>query len=288
MSFLSPLRYPGGKRKLAEFVGDVVNQNGIQKGTYVEPFAGGASVALYLLLNNIVSNIIINDIDRSIYAFWYSVLNHSRALCNKIAETDISLDEWERQKSVQLQKDDADLFDLGFSTLFLNRTNRSGIISGGVIGGKSQSGNWKINARFNKTNLINRIQRISLLRDRISLHCSDAIDFIRDIMPVFNENTLVYFDPPYYNKGSALYVNHYTHEDHVNLAQFIRQLNCKWMLSYDYTPEIVELYRNYKKRLLTLSYTAAEKLRGKEILAFSNDCEIPDGPYKAITITRWE
>ena len=284
MQFSSPLRYPGGKRKLAGFVRDAVIQNDVQGGTYVEPFAGGASVALYLLFNEYVNQIVINDIDRSIYSFWYCVLNYTEELCSMIEQSEITMKEWERQKAIQSDKERAELLDLAFSTFFLNRTNRSGIIKGGVIGGKSQDGEWKMNVRFNKADLIKRIKKIALYRDRISLHCVDAIAFINEILPDINEHTLIYFDPPYYNQGSALYVNHYTHEDHEELSRYIQQLNCKWMLTYDYTPRIVEMYRDVEKRLLTLSYTVSQKVKGSEMLAFSHNFIVPKGEYSSITI----
>lgn len=284
MQYFSPLRYPGGKRKLAGFVRDVVIQNNIKGGTYVEPFAGGASVALYLLFNEYVNQIVINDIDRSIFSFWHCVLDQTDELCNKIIQTAITMEEWERQKAIQSNKDHADLLDLAFSTFFLNRTNRSGIIKGGVIGGKGQSGEWKMDARFNKTDLINRIRRIALHRDKITLHCADSIAFVNDILPAVDDHTLIYFDPPYYNQGSALYVNHFTHRNHEELSHYIRQLNCKWMLTYDFTPEIIKMYRDVEKRLLTLSYTASQKIQGSEMLAFSHNFIIPEGEYSAITI----
>lgn len=286
MRFDSPLRYPGGKRRLAEFVADTVVANEVQGGTYVEPFAGGASVALYLLFNEFVNQIIINDIDRSIYSFWYSTLNYTDELCEMIKHTDISVAVWDIQKAIQLNKANADLLELGFSTFFLNRTNRSGILNGGVIGGKEQKGKYKIDARFNKTNLIRRIKKIGLYRDRINLYNLDAMDFIEEVRPSINEQALVYFDPPYYTQGSSLYVNHFTPHDHEALSVFIQQLECKWILTYDYTPEIVGLYRNVESRLLTLTYTAARKTKGCEMLAFSQGLIVPESKYSAISISR--
>jgi DNA adenine methylase len=284
VQFYSPLRYPGGKRKLASFVRDAIISNDIQGGTYIEPFAGGASVAFYLLFNEYVNQIIINDIDRSIYAFWYCVLYHTDELCERIEQATISIEEWDRQKIVQSNKENAELIDLAFSTFFLNRTNRSGIIKGGLIGGRNQSGNWKMDVRFNKADLIKRIRKIALYRDRIGLYCLDAIDFVNKVIPIIDEHTLIYFDPPYYNQGSSLYVNHYTHEDHEALSNYIQNLSCKWMLTYDYTPQIIEMYRHTEKRLLTLSYTASNKVKGCEMLSFSKNFIVPEGKYSAITI----
>jgi len=128
----------------------VIQANGLKDGVYAEPFAGGAGVAIALLLDGYVEQIIINDIDLSVYAFWYSVLNHTEELCEKIVSTSVSMDEWYIQKQVFTDKDPAFLLELGFATFFLNRTNRSGILNAGVIGGKYQTGEWKIDARYPK------------------------------------------------------------------------------------------------------------------------------------------
>ena len=234
MLYPSPLRYPGGKKKLASFIAEAIIVNGIQGGTYIEPFAGGAGIALQMLFMEHVNNIIINDIDRSIYSFWYSVLNETDHLCRMIRDTPITVEEWVKQKAVQKQKYEAAFLSLGFSTFFLNRTNRSGIINGGIIGGKGQTGKWKMDVRFNKDDLIKRIQKIALYESRIRLCNEDAIDFINTIRLSLNERTLIYFDPPYYNQGAALYANHYTHVDHEELSRFIQGLEYKWILTYDY------------------------------------------------------
>lgn len=284
MIYPSPLRYPGGKKKLAGFVKDAIECNGVLGGTYIEPFAGGASVALYLLFNEFVNTIIINDLDRSIYAFWYAVLNDTERLCRLIHETPVTVDEWDAQKNIQDNKMDYGYLELGFSTFFLNRTNRSGIIKGGIIGGRNQDGNWKIDCRYNKDDLIKRVEKIARYNNRIELHNQDAIEFITSINQHLDESSLIYFDPPYYNQGAALYANFYTQESHRALAEFIQALTCKWMLTYDYTPDIIDLYRNAEKRLLTLSYTAAQKVKGSEMLAFCNDFIVPNGAYSAVKI----
>ena len=174
--------------------------------------------------------------------------------------------------------------ELGFSTFFLNRTNRSGIVKGGIIGGREQTGKWKIDCRYNRTDLIKRIEKVALYANRIELHNQDAIDFINSIRPILDASVLIYFDPPYYNPGAALYANFYTPDDHRELSEFIKRLECKWMLTYDYTPDIIELYRDSDRRLLTLSYTAAQKIRGSEMIAFSDNFVVPTGTYSSVTI----
>jgi len=281
----SPLRYPGGKNKLSEFVTDVILMNDLQGGTYIEPFAGGANIAFHLLFGEYVQSVIINDIDRSIYSFWAATLHQTEALIKKIRDTSITIDEWNIQKNIQKNKQDADTLDLAFSTFFLNRTNRSGIISsGGVIGGVEQLGAWKMDVRFNKSELIKRIEKIALFSARIALYNKDASELIYEITPSFDSHTLIYFDPPYYAKGAALYANFYKHSDHEALSQLIHGLDVNWMLTYDYEPAIIEMYMDTNNKRLTIGYSAADKKQGTEFIAFSKDLVIPNETYSAISI----
>ncbi len=270
--FYSPLRYPGGKNRLAKFIAKICVDNNIN-GHYVEPYAGGASVALYLLIENKVKKITINDKDKAIYAFWYSVLNHTDELCELIDKTKINIKNWENQKGIQKNKDrEKDLLKLGFSTFFLNRTNRSGIINAGVIGGKEQKGNYKIDCRFNKQDLIKRIKNIAEFKNRIVLKNLDAIDLIKKIKKESNnKNTIFYFDPPYYLKGPGLYMNSYKENDHKKVAEEIKKIKrIHWIVSYDNVSEINKLYTGIKKFKFNLTHTAFITRKGKEILFFSN------------------
>lgn len=276
MEFHSPLRYPGGKGKIANFIKLVFEKNLLLDGWYVEPYAGGASVALSLLFGEYASKIVINDYDRAIYAFWHSVLNDTDRLCYLIKNSKVNIKTWRHQKEIQKQKDTADLLELGFSTFFLNRTNRSGIIKAGVIGGIEQTGNYKIDARFNKADLIQRIQRIANYKDRILLHNLDAIELIKTISKTLPDKALIYFDPPYYVKGKDLYVNHYKHEDHILVSQMINGINKhKWLVSYDNAPEINAIYKNNKKFEYDLNYSAVNATKGTEVMIYHKDLFIP-------------
>jgi DNA adenine methylase len=276
MKFYSPLRYPGGKNKLAKFVALVCQENNIN-GHYVEPYAGGASVALYLLIRGYVREITINDFDRGIYAFWYSILNDTERFCRKIEGTEITVENWKKFKKVHSSGEVAELFDLGFATFFLNRTNRSGIIDGGIIGGVDQKGNYKINCRFNKDDLIERIRLIATHKDNIRLFNLDALKLVKRIQKVKNnKNTIYYFDPPYYLKGPSLYMNHYKHSDHQMVCDEIQKINnAKWIISYDNVPEIKELYPCFRKQEYSFSHVAYKVREGKEILFFSNGLTVP-------------
>ena len=221
MEFLSPLRYPGGKAKVADFVQCLIKENALLDGTYVEPYVGGGSVALSLLFNEYVRDIYINDKDISIYAFWYSVLHESEALCKLIKDTPINVETWHKLKEIQSNKENIDLLNLGFSTFFLNRTNRSGILKAGVIGGYDQTGNYKIDARFNKDDLIERIQRIADYADRIHLSNEDAVTLVQRLNNELFHNVIFYLDPPYYVKGKGLYMNYYNDDDHQDIAKLM-------------------------------------------------------------------
>lgn len=274
--FTSPLRYPGGKGALTRFMKNVIVENSLLDGQYVEVFAGGAGVAWPLLFGEFVEQVHINDLDTSINSFWSSVVNETDELCRKIRDTRVNMQTWHRQKRVQTHATDHDALDVGFSTFFLNRTNRSGIISGGVIGGKEQLGKWKLDARYNKKDLIGRIQRIARFRNRISVYAMDGKDFIKKVLPTLPKKTLVYIDPPYYVKGSGLYQNHLTHDDHQSIAREVQTcVKQPWIVSYDNVPEIRRLYAGRPQRVFTLSYSAQARYSGKEIMFFRNGIKIP-------------
>ncbi|MFA5413439.1 MAG: DNA adenine methylase [Patescibacteria group bacterium] len=282
--FYSPLRYPGGKNKLAKFIAQICVDNNINSH-YVEPYAGGASVALYLLLEGKVDSITINDYDRSIYAFWYSVLNHTNKLCKMIEDVEINVETWRKAKAIQKTKKYSSLIQLGFSTFFLNRVNMSGIIDGGLIGGIKQDGNYKMDCRFKKQELIKRIREIAKFKKQIQLFNLDAIELIEKIKDESkNQQTIFYFDPPYYLKGPSLYKNSYSSEDHEKVSQEIKKIKTiHWIVSYDNTSKIKNLYKFVKNSFeFNLIYTAFCVKKGKEILFF--DSKLKNINFDLITI----
>lgn len=270
----TPLRYPGGKSKLSPFLQEVIEINGMVDGSYVEPFAGGAGVAMHLLLNEHVRRVHINDIDPAICAFWRSVRDETERFCKRVLKVPLTVREWRRQKSI-LDERSGDTFSLGFAAFYLNRTNRSGVLNGGVIGGKQQAGTWKIDARFNRDALIQRIRRIGRYRRRITVSETDAVDLIRGIEKA--PRTLVFLDPPYYAKGQHLYANFYKPEDHRLIAAEVSALSTPWVISYDDQPEIRRLYRGFRKTAYSLRYTARDSKAGFECMFFSNNLLLPRG-----------
>jgi DNA adenine methylase len=277
MAFYSPLRYPGGKGKVAGFFHAIIEENSLHDGTYVEPYAGGASVALSLLFNEYVSSIVINDMDRSIYAIWHSILNKNDEFCKKISKTKVNLDVWEECRLIQKRKNRARLFDLGFSTFFLNRTNRSGIIKGGIIGGKSQTGKWKIDARFNKDDLIERIKRIGQYRDRVKIYNLDAYELLNRLSPTLTNKDICYLDPPYYEKGKELYVNYYKEADHLKISKLIKSTKkVKWAVSYDNKDKIKDMYKQCHRIEYNLNYSVSLASMGTEVMFFSKGLKLSE------------
>ncbi len=188
----TPLRYPGGKAKLAAYVKRLMKENRLLDGEYVEPYAGGAAIALELLFHEYVSRIHINDVSKPVHAFWRGVLSHTEEFCRRIMKTPLTVVQWDKQKRILERPDEHHEVDLGFATFFLNRTNRSGILNGGIIGGRDQTGPWKIDARYNAKELVSRVQTIARMEHRIKLTRQDALKFLKGGVSKWPEQTLIY------------------------------------------------------------------------------------------------
>jgi len=274
----SPLRYPGGKGKLSTFVSALIKSNRLSDGTYVEPYAGGAAIAWELLLTGVVRRVEINDLSRPIFAFWHSALYETDDLCRLIKETDIDVSTWDRSKAVFTDAENVSLLELGFATFFLNRTNRSGILNGGIIGGREQTGRWKIDARFNRDRLISQIQKIGAVSRRVTLSNTDAADFITAGAERWSSKTLVYLDPPYFVKGGQLYYDSYGPSDHAIIAQVVHQHlhTTNWIVSYDDVNQIRELYNFDSMLAYEIGYSARTASAGRECMFFSPQLKVPE------------
>lgn len=263
----SPLRYPGGKARLTRQLTEILkSRSGGKNIVFVEPFAGGAGAALTLLLTGKVSNIVINDLDPAIYSFWKIAVNETDKLINKIQRTKITIKEWKKQHAIYQSKT-KDKFKLAFATFFLNRTNRSGIIEGGPIGGYSQTGEWKLNARFNKEELVNRLIQIKNYRKKITVTNYDGVQLLKAIEKRKDfKDHFIFIDPPYIKKGQLLYLNHYQKEDHENLARFLNTSVLDWVMTYDDTPYVRGLYSEQAVKGFKIAHTAHSRKLGKEVL----------------------
>jgi DNA adenine methylase len=271
----TPLRYPGGKTSLFQFFDEVIKLNGWRSINYIEPYAGGAGAGLSLLLLEKVDAVVINDKDPAIYAFWKTIVNNTDEFLVKIEKTPITVNEWKKQKEIYRNKD-ANAFDLGFATFFLNRTNHSGVMNAGPIGGMNQNGSYKIDARFNKANLVARIRLIGLYRDRITVTAKDGVSIIRKYAS--KPNNFFYIDPPYYKQGANLYMNYFKDQNHRKLAETLKQhRNANWILTYDNEPEIHNLYSSFDKlEEFPIKYSVRKHSLASELMIFSDSITLPN------------
>ena len=259
---LTPLRYPGGKAKLAPFFWRLFEVNSLCDGDYVEPFAGGAGIAIDLLIHEFARRVHLNDADPAVWAFWKSVLDETESLCRLVRDTPVTVSSWDKQKRVLSDSSEYDPLDVGFALFFLNRTNRSGIVSGsGMIGGRAQAGRWKMDARYHAQNLCSRIEKIADYRSRIELYKLDAIKFLTGVENRVSRRSLIYLDPPYFGAGRRLYRDYYTHEGHTKLAQHVQCLHLPWVVSYDKTPGINKLYARWRAMTYKPRYSAQNRLQ---------------------------
>ena len=266
--FRSPLRYPGGKNCIFKFMTQFFEENNLIGINYAEPYAGGAGLALRLLMDEYVNEIFINDLDPSIYAFWHAVLTNPDEICSWLKDVPITVQQWQQYKEFQKNYKTMDSLELAKSTFFLNRTNVSGVISGGLIGGLNQTGKYKIDARFKREELISRIENISRFAHRIHLSNLDGIEFVKQ-MERKRSDVFIYLDPPYYKKGSDLYMNFFSDEDHRRLSEYVKKLKNRWLVSYDNNDFILHLYEEQRKVLYQLSQCASNRV-GDEVLIFDS------------------
>ncbi len=270
-AFGTPLRYPGGKGRLSLWLSELIRENCLNDGWYVEPYAGGAGAAILLLCGGHVDRIVLNDLDPAIHAFWWAVLHDTENLLRLIAEAQPTLETWQIQRAIHAEPHNHSPTEVGFATFYLNRTNRSGILRGGIIGGKAQTGKWSMFARFNKPELSQRIRNIAQLRQHISLYNEDAQDLISGLQPDLPKNSLIYLDPPYYHKGNQLYRNHYKASDHAAIAAQVGTLSTPWLVTYDNCEEIREIYEGHQSVEFSLHYsTANSRPLASEIMFYGN------------------
>jgi len=270
------LRYPGGKQRLAPFIAEILECNDAPGWNYVEPYAGGAGVAMELLLDGKVGHVYLNDSSLHVFAFWHTILSDPETFCRQIWRAPLTVDAWKRHRNVVRSPANRDLADLGFSTFYLNRCCRSGILTAGVIGGLAQEGSDTIEARFPRRTLVERIEAIAERRDQITVSHLDAEEFMTSRVNSLPQETLVYCDPPYYEKAERLYLNTYQREDHIRLANVIqRKVHRPWLVSYDDHAIIAALYRKRRRFRYTLQYSAIAARAARELFVFSDVLKLP-------------
>ena len=274
------MRYPGGKASLAPALTELLRANGLTRPVVAEPYAGAAGASLELLFAEQASSIIINDLDYRIFAFWWSALKRNQQFIDRIKTVPLTIPEWKRQRDIYRNARRHRRFDVGFAAFYLNRTNRSGIlINGGPIGGIKQTGRWKIAARFTRSTLVDRVERIGAYQERIAISNLDALLFVRHLVTDFKSKPLfIFLDPPYYDKGAELYLSSYEHEDHQQIANTLKKCGHQhWAATYDDVTAIRRIYAGHQLRPFQLQYTAQRRRKGSELLILPKGLIAPRG-----------
>ncbi len=276
--YLSPLRYPGGKRKLAARIAMKMDCHSLNHFDRIfEPFVGGASVTIAFLEARVADRAVISDLDPLVADFWATVFS-SRAgeLADRVLDAEVSVDEWIRLRS----NDPQDQIERAFKCLFLNRTSFSGALSptAGPIGGMAQKSEYKIGCRYNRYALAERIWELSRLSHRVSVKNTDFRRLIasyraaatrRGIVP----NDFWYLDPPFFHKANRLYRMWFADDDHRALKEHLASVPGRWFLSYDNCPEARASLRSLPGYALAdMRYTANKKsmiddISSKEVTA---------------------
>jgi len=285
--YLSPLRYPGGKARVAPYIASLIRAQPHRPSVYAEPFAGGAGAALRLLVDEVVRSVRINDLSPGVAALWRSVFFDTEALASKVERATVTMEDWHRARSVFTEPDRHSSLALGFATLFLNRCNRSGILTARPIGGMTQQGAWKIDARFNRTDLADRIRFLGQYRRRVHVSEQDGRAFVRDLEPLGQE-AFVYADPPYLVQGEDLYLDSLGYEDHSELAEALRTSRLPWMLTYDVSETITrDLYAGMRAAEFSIAHTAQTQHVGAEYVVFSDGLRVTDLDLLAGANAHW-
>lgn len=280
MKFASPLRYPGGKACLAGFLADVIDLNDLHGCAYYEPYAGGAGAALSLLRDEVVSKVFINDADPRVHAFWHAALTESDRFVDRVLTAPLTIEEWYRQQAICRQPGSHARFDVGFAAFYMNRCNRSGVLTGaGPIGGFEQQGEWRLDVRFSREPLAERIQTLAAMSEQIHLTHLDAIDFLKSNLPRGRPRSgvFVYLDPPYVQKGQRLYLNAYVEKNHRQLARYItQQPTLHWLMSYDDAALIREIYSEQQLSSQPIRYSLQDKRTASELIIAPHHVVLPE------------
>ena len=273
----TPLRYPGGKSWLFEYVSAFLEFHDIHLGTVVEPFAGSASISVGLLKNKLADEAYICEKDPLISSFWDVALTANDELIENVRRLSVSISTWKKFKKY-LRPDAVTRFstmELATAFVFYNRTNYSGILKAGPIGGKRQESKYNIKCRFNKEYVCQKIATLDSLSGKIHVIRGDGIRFIREYSRrSHGEDQFFYIDPPYYDAGKVLYRNYFEVEDHIRLANTLEPLTEPWLLSYDDVDFIHHTYEGTKLQFVYSDRQAGNLRREVRELLLSNK-EIP-------------
>lgn len=266
LEYKSPLRYPGGKASLSGVIARIVKDQKLEGCRVFEPYAGSAAVSIALVGAGVCTSGSISERDPLLYSFWKCVFTNPAKLLRRINKTEISLQTWhELRPLLDLDEPDESQADLlAFAALFFNRTNFSGVIHSGPIGGQTQSSDYAIDCRFNREELADRVDRLATLGEKIDVQFADALDVIKAQRN--KRGAFFYIDPPYFLQGKKLYRYNYRLSGHIALADALRKAKFSWLLSYDNHDVIENLYEDFHNVYQEFRYSSRMPKKENELL----------------------
>lgn len=291
-SILSPLRYPGAKRRLAHYVQEVIRLNGLAPKLFVEPFAGGASVALQLLQDGLVDKVALGEKDTLVASFWKTVFSEPDWLIGQLERVTVNLETWDRFRS----RIPPTRRERALACIFLNRTSFSGILAptSGPLGGRRQASKYKIDCRFPVATLAKRIRQCAALGDRVLfVHRGDWAATLRraESEGLDDGDVFFYFDPPFYRNAERLYRCYFSDDEHRALHERATSLRHPWLMSYDPATFIIDLYNSNgdgpKHVDLLYSASGTEKPRRARELIITNVSYLPKATRLWRTSSEW-
>jgi DNA adenine methylase len=292
VSILSPLRYPGGKKRLSGYIAAAIRLNGLRPKLFVEPFAGGASVALQLLNDGLVERIALGERDPLLASFWTTVFTDHEWLVGRLRDTEPTLTNWDRFKNARHSDDRG----RALACVFLNRTSFSGIIApgGGPLGGRAQVSAYTLGCRYSVETLARRITQAAQLSDRVLfVNHGDWRHTVRRVKArKFRPGEVLYYlDPPFYYKAEKLYRFSFDDAGHQRLHDALGSLGQHWLLSYDAADPIIEMYKRNglgpKRVELLYSATNSGKLAEMQELLVTNLPRLPRASRLWRTADEW-
>lgn len=255
---LSPLRYPGGKSKMIDSIYHRLQYD--MMDTFIEVFAGGASLGLSLLDAGKIKRLVLNDYDPHVFAFWHTALTNHTYLTDRIMAGLPTMDDFWSAKEVCARQVAAPEEEQAWAFFLLNRTCFSGIVMANPIGGRGGT-DEQLRARWNPKTLCKRLDRVAEMAPLIDLRQMDCVELLEAYGYWYKDATL-FVDPPYVDKGAALYPTAFTEDDHRRLAWMIESLHTGMpgpdiIITYDDCPLVRELYPLAQVEPITRWYSIA-------------------------------
>lgn len=113
------------------------------------------------------------------------------------------------------------------------------------------------------------------MNNKIHVYNQDTEKWLLEIDNLIPSNSLIYLDPPYYEKGQGLYRNFYNHQDHKSIKEKLVKVKTPWVVSYDNNQNIRDIYQQYRQEEYILNYSASKKMKATEVIIYSDSIKLP-------------